>query len=192
MHSIVDAARILRSAEEELRKVLAEAAANGDYEVVIALTSMAQDVSAILRRHGNLNPSPSQSEPAKSTNPPTVVARRDSYPKFFRDGDDILKIGWSKKEKEEYLHKAPRSVLLRTAESIGKLSGKQRLWTPESLMAVINSEGNGIPEYQTYLCLAFLRNAGLVIQHGRQGYSVESRDITADTQSAWKNLDGRR
>ena len=32
--------------------------------------------------------------------------------------------------------------------------------------------GTEIPTYQAYLCLAWLRGAALIEQHGRQGYSV--------------------
>ena len=34
------------------------------------------------------------------------------------------------------------------------------------------ADGTEIPTYQVYLCLAWLRQAKLVEQHGRQGYSL--------------------
>ncbi len=36
------------------------------------------------------------------------------------------------------------------------------------------ADGTEIPTYQVYLCLAWLRQAKLVEQHGRQGYSLPS------------------
>jgi len=45
------------------------------------------------------------------------------------------------------------------------------------------------PGYQFYVCLAWLRSVGLVVQHGRQGYTVpEPSKLKASVGAAWSAL----
>jgi hypothetical protein len=39
------------------------------------------------------------------------------YPSFVREGDNLVKIGWSKTQKAEYEHKSPKRLLAVLCES---------------------------------------------------------------------------
>ena len=48
---------------------------------------------------------------SRSARKPAV--KDDEYPRFQRDGDRLVKVGWSKKDGAEYEHRAPRETVLR-------------------------------------------------------------------------------
>jgi hypothetical protein len=46
------------------------------------------------------------------------------------------------------------------------------------------------PTYQFYVCLAWLRSVGLVVQHGRQGYTVpDPAKLKSAAGAAWTALE---
>ena len=52
--------------------------------------------------------------------------------------------------------------------------------------------GSAFPDYQSYLCLAWLKCGGLVIQHGRQGYSLpKGIELDKSIETHWANLPTR-
>jgi hypothetical protein len=52
--------------------------------------------------------------------------------------------------------------------------------------------GSAFPDYQSYVCLAWLKSAGLVIQHGRQGYSLpKGIQLEKSVETLWANLPAR-
>src|SRR5262249_9137760 len=94
------------------------------------------------------------------------------YPKFVRRGDDLVKIGWSKRDRREYQHRAERAGLMPLCEALLNSSKHRRLFTMDLLERQLGKGDNAVPGYPTYLWLAWLRSAELVKQHGRKGYSV--------------------
>ncbi len=107
-----------------------------------------------------------------STEPMPRRATERAYPKFVRDGDVLVKIGWSKKGRTEYEHRAPRIVIDQIVGAIAKLGANGVRFSVEQLLPLLGaSDGEGTPNYQTYLCIAWLREQALLEQRGRQGYS---------------------
>ncbi len=56
------------------------------------------------------------------------------------------------------------------------------------------AEGEGpISSCQVYLCIAWFRRAGLVVQHGRRGYTlpIAPAKFPAKVKSAWRELGER-
>jgi hypothetical protein len=105
------------------------------------------------------------------------------YPRFVRKGDALIKIGWSKRSKEEYQHKAPRKVVAMLIDRIASAGANGGLVTAQDFVPLVDpADKSPVPDYQTYLCLAWLRENGLLNQHGRQGYTV------ADPQSFERNV----
>lgn len=96
-------------------------------------------------------------------------AKRD-YPRFERDGDKLIKVGWSKKSREEYEHRAPRAAVLAFAEHVGANTVKGKTFVIEELLPVHDAAGEELPGYQVYLALAWLRQVGVVEKKGRDGY----------------------
>ena len=97
--------------------------------------------------------------------------RLGQYPKFVREGDSLVKIGWSKSQGAEYEHKSPKRLL--TVLSAALTAAKGKRITMDKVLPLNDAvDGSTFSDYQSYVCLAWLKSAGVVTQHGRQGYSV--------------------
>ena len=120
------ALKALRDCEAELRKLAAEAAAEGDYDVLARLGSAARAISEIAREwqpdltgaasqetalHA-LQPESGRLSAAEAQSQRSVrIAASRRYPRFVRRGDDLVKIGWSRSDRREYQHRAGHGVL---------------------------------------------------------------------------------
>jgi len=95
------------------------------------------------------------------------------YPKFARWKDHLVKIGWSRRAKKEYQHKAPRRVVDCLISRLVEIAENSCMFTTEDLLPLRDpSDNTEIPTYQVYVCLAWLRHEGLIEQNGRQGYRI--------------------
>jgi len=191
---------ILRRCEGELRQVLQQAAESGEYDRVLEIGRWARNVAGLAaeaedalsetgengRPSGISSPQTDdagisaapakaatkkkQSRRASGTKKNPTRRKAGGYPRFARQGDQLVKIGWSKKQKKEYQHKSPKHV----AELLGKAllndGADSRIVTADDLFPLHESDGSEIPSYQAYLCLAWLKAEGVVQQEGRQGY----------------------
>ncbi|MBA4105680.1 MAG: hypothetical protein C0485_07970 [Pirellula sp.] len=102
----------------------------------------------------------------------------------------MVKIGWSKSTAKEYQHKAPHSILSTVAEAI-KVQRLEDgvLRPPQEFLPLSLPSGEAIPDYQSYLCLAWLRDIGVIERHGRHGYIVPApSDIDSDIADSWDKL----
>ncbi len=110
------------------------------------------------------------------------------YPRFVREGDNLVKIGWSKSQRAEYEHKSPKRLLPVLCESLTSANGK-RIMMDKVLPLKDPATGSVFPDYQSYVCLAWLKLGGLVIQHGRQGYSLpKGIELEKSVETLWANL----
>ena len=191
----------------ELRALLSEAAASGDYEAVTRLTLWAKQLASLptsgipvppivgdvtsnepaakrLTRQGAVQAAGRKREARRSGK----RSARPDYPKFFRQGDNLVKIGWSRRSKKEYQHKAPRRVLLLVAGAIGKVGAQGRVFAAEDFLPLTDpQDGLEIPGYQAYVCLAWLRKAGLVDRRGRKEYAVGNPGaLESSVEAQWQ------
>lgn len=196
MNSIERATQSLRASEASLRELVAEAAKTGDYETVRRLTDCAEALAAMASNLAAPAPATRAGCPEPADCAAALAGRARSrrkateYPKFFRRGDDLLKVGWSKREKKEYQHKAPRKAVSLVAAAIAKAANGKRLVTTDDFMPLADpADRSEVPDYQAYVCLAWLRKEGLVKQQGRQGYKVpEPATLQAVVDSKWALL----
>jgi len=115
-----------------------------------------------------------------------------SYPRFKREGETLVKIGWSKSDRATYEHRSPRDVLARLVAAIKGVAVRDERFTTEDIMPLHDDQDAELPSYQSYLCLAWLVVAGILEKHGRQGYTVRSAsDLDAAVESAWQQLPRR-
>lgn len=119
-----------------------------------------------------------------------LSSRPREYPKFLREGDNLVKIGWSKRDRAPYEHKAPRRVVDLLVEALLRVGKGGRRFTSDVVFPLRDEkEGVEVPSYQSYLALAWLRAEELVVQHGRQGYSLPPLDdLPRATEERWKEL----
>ena len=194
------ALNLVRGLEKSLRKLVADAAAEGDYEAVLLLTSLAKGAAELSadaednpstagdmagRASGRATRQTSAPAPRGGTKQAAVPVRlkgrrkskkkrkrRSEFPKFRRQGSILVKIGYSKRS-GMYTHRAPKEILQVATKAMAQAGDGGKLFTVDDIMAVI--EGNSGPEvlgYQVYLCLAWVKHEGLVEPKGRQGYRV--------------------
>jgi hypothetical protein len=119
-----------------------------------------------------------------------AASRPSEYPKFLRDGENLVKIGWSKKDRSPYEHRAPKRVLDLLVDSLLGAGRDGRRFTTEDILPLHEpEEGAEVPSYQAYLCLAWLRSEKKIEQHGRQGYSLpDPEDLPALVGKCWDGM----
>jgi hypothetical protein len=109
-----------------------------------------------------------------------------AYPRFLRDRNALVKIGWSRKSKTEYEHRAPRAVVDHVVDAVRQLGNDGARFAVDDLLTAIAALNVEIPSYQTYLCIGWMRANSLLEQHGRQGYSlVEPTHLEDQVAAAW-------
>jgi hypothetical protein len=182
MGPVDSAIELLRRTESELRKLLGEAAITGDYGSVVQIAAWARSISELAAGHSSAARVTSSMTDATrlkvsrvSTSKKPDSRRKaggEDYPRFFRQGDRLVRVSWSKRERKEYEHKAPLSVLKLLADRIAAKGVDGRVFATDELTPVADNDGVEVPTYQMYAGLALLKQVGLVDQHGRQGYSV--------------------
>src|SRR5436190_673380 len=95
--------------ESEGRRMLASAASAGQFDELSALTPVVKDISDLAARwkyepDSTPNAEPSENMPAlklpnQSVNGgPTAPRKKTEYPRFLRERDDLVKLGWSPRE----------------------------------------------------------------------------------------------
>jgi hypothetical protein len=183
---------ILSEAENQLRRVIGEAAARGDYSGVDVARHIAVEVQEIRERLNIVVPAASSTtkmDRASTKNESEDKGRRSKgvgYPKFMVEKDTLTKVGWSKKEKKEYTHRVSRAVFEQTLQTMMSLSnGKAGPFTADQIIEKMNKSGvDFTPSYQVYIVIAFLRKAHCIRQEGRDGYSILP-ELATKGNKAW-------
>jgi hypothetical protein len=192
-------------AETQIRNILQRLAGEGDYDSLQLLADWARQLRQMSQQAGSaaLNGRPAAAIPLSTAvqtearpKPPSGHRRGRSktpdmaYPKFLRDREELVKIGWSRKQKREYRHKAPKAAVLLVAQALEqKRVGGERFAFEEVLPIRDSHTGADVPSYQAYTALAWLRKEGLIVQHGRQGYSlVPNIGLMDAIEERWKLL----
>ncbi len=196
MNTLQRSKDVLFTAEQTLAALASEAAKSSEYDSANLLIELARELNVLAKRverglqGGSLFASSNPIIDGFSAK--TRKAKKKSYPMFFRQGDDLVKIGWSPSEKSEYEHKSPKKVLLLLAAAISKAGTNGKRFAMDRILPLQDTEGTPIPDYQVYLSLAWFRELGFVVQHGRQGYSLASKaPIEPLLETHWASLPGR-
>lgn len=184
----------LRRCEVEVQELLARAAGSGLYDEINRMTEIARsldDMATAAQSAQRLEPGSDRSFLSVASKPVGTATRRGprakEYPKFFRDGEHLVKIGWSKKNREEYVHRAKFEQVSSIVEYL-VVADNGRPMPVDNILAVRESDGAEIPGYQIYLVLAWLRKEGVIDRVGRNGYVVKDfsnlKEIVSNLRSA--------
>lgn len=185
----------IEKTESEFRELIAEAAKAGEYGDVETLTNWVLRLREISSSNDSKNSKTNSvdSPPKRKRRSPTTRGKRGklaAYPKFANDGDNLIKIAWSKAKKNEYRHKSPKEVLSILSKALQEKTNSESVVSMDKVLPLHSPDGSEIPDYQAYLCLAWLKSIGAITQHGREGYSrgegVNSIDEVSN--SAWSKL----
>jgi hypothetical protein len=207
-----EAIHSLEQYERSLRKLMSDASADGDYASVLRIADLAKAINGLAAEarstSGGVSPLPAadatsidsaghaKSNGASSGAGLMLAARRtapsvEAYPKFFRRGDELVKVGWSKKERKEYNHRASRRAVDATAAAIKQVGAKGKLFNGEAILPLKDAtDGSAVPGYQAYVALAWLTRLGVVEQHGvRGGYTLATgKQDESAIAAAWPEL----
>ncbi len=171
--------QILNEAQAQLRSLLQEALANNRYTDVAEIARVADRLAQLGAESGLAPPTDESAHPARvsrpSAAPPTRHTRPSrTFPRFEREGDKLVKIAWSKKDRAEYEHKAPRNVVDLLIEAIRNRKGEgAKFEAPDVLPLKDSKTRREVPSYQSYLALAWLRHEGVIAKYGREGYLLK-------------------
>ena len=199
---------VIEKAEREIHQILEQAVHAREYESVPRLASFAERLQAL--RGGDAEPSHLRlaqddlgalagastretTQPAGSAPLPGHAASgAEAFPIFRVEGDDLVKVGWSKSKSTTYEHRAPKRVVMGVLQrALSLTSSPARPFTAEALSDVgTHDDALKIAGYQLYLCLAWMRRTGIIRRHGRKGYSVTDPDSAlAEVKRAWEDID---
>ena len=193
---------ILREAESSLQMLVGEAASSGDYQAVRQVNDVAEHLAELRssvggssgQRSAQLSATSADQErevvlPAKTTRKKKLT-RSSSYPRFSRDGDQLVKTSWSKKKREAYQHRASRAVLFAMASALESEGARRRPVVMDRLLPLVLEDKGEVPSYQAYAALAYLKDQSIVEALGRQGYrmTIGVKPAEAEVQRAWEAL----
>jgi len=192
---------VISGAERALAALAAEALSAKEYRAAATLVDLVQEMNGLLEKSRELleapengaEPGPPRDLPLNAKGHLSARAKKKLYPRFVREGDNLVKIGWSKAEKSEYEHKSPKRVLSVLLPALGSVGGNGKRFTMDRLLPLVDkNDGAELPDYQAYLCLAWVRTVGLVKQHGRQGYSLgKNGNLVQAAEALWQQLPSR-
>lgn len=196
-HALV-ATEKLQETETALRDILARAAAAGDYASVVQIASWAQTLRELLSKNlsandkradvVSMNGGVSAFAQFKARRSPSKKQTTD-YPRFFRRGEELIRVAWSRRARSEYQHKTSEAVFKTVAETLAKIGKGRRVFSTDEFLPLRDAQGSEVPAYQAYVCIALLKMTGLIEQHGRQGYSISTPEEFADAVDAiWRKL----
>lgn len=198
MDHIARASETLQRAETELREIVAKAAASGEYNSVVQIASWAKSVHDLLSQKPRKNVenaaftngnSTVMAQAQKGRTLPKKKRGADDYPRFFRKGDELVRIAWSRRARSEYQHKTTHVVLKTVTDTLSRLGKNGRIFSTDEVLPLRDGQGMEIPAYQAYVVLALLKFSGLIEPQGRQGYSIASTDdLGQAVEALWCKL----
>lgn len=200
METLEQAITLLSDMEAKLRALLSTAASAGDYTNVVQMASWARTISELIKETAieakkptnHTNSAQPNGKAAKRAGPRGRSSHhhvQTSYPQFFRQGDQLVRIAWSKREKKEYRHKAPLFVLRALAKAMADKGVDGRVFSTDQLLPIPETDNGEVPNYQAYVGISMFKQTGLIDQHGRQGYSIPRLSEFKDAVEAiWKKL----
>lgn len=123
---------------------------------------------------------------------PQTLAKSSKYPLFFRDDSRLIKVGCSKKNKDEYVHRVPKDAALAFAEHLDKCVDADSIFEIENLFPISTPSGEQVPSYQIYVVIAWLRDANVIEKKGRDGYVIlEKSKLIGGFNELWEALQTR-
>jgi hypothetical protein len=202
MSTIQRAYRVVGEAEGQIQRLIGKAAEEADYDVLARLAELARGlremrpedipipvVPATASASAERTKRQSSEVGTQRKVHPEKTRVRAKYPRFSRDGENLVKVGWSKANQSEYQHRAPWAVL---ANLVSRLEARPRmknsLFTMDEILPLEIGEGTVAPDYQPYLCLAWLRSTGVVTKRGREGYRVLADLSMSTVNTLWEGL----
>jgi hypothetical protein len=187
------AAEAIMVAEKAIASLVADAGQDRQWDEAALYIDLGRRLNALVESLSDRPPAAAAMTAAASV--ATVKpAKKAAYPQFYREGDSLVKVAWSKSQRGEYEHKSPYKVVPALVDALLKAGAKGQRFTMDKLLPLRDSDAphSPWPDYQPYLCLAWLRHEGLVKQHGRSGYSIpKTMNLAQAAMERWNQMTAR-
>ncbi len=207
MDTVGQAKAIIQRAEAELRSLMESGVREQRYAEVGEIAGLAAGLAELLRSRGagalialgqqvvegRDSPRAPLPRPAAVKAGKGKKGDKSTYPRFEREGDKLVKIGWSKSNKSPYEHRASKDAVLTFVRHLQNVVTEGRLFVIEDLLPVLDpSAGAELPAYQVYLTLAWLRSVGAIEKKGRDGYVMRRGALAnGSLERMWSGLPDR-
>ena len=191
---------VLENAEQSLRKLISQAALEQQYDEVAWILELAKQVWLVRERNAvessqdllPANGSEADNKntsriPIKHTKHLVETKKNGTYPRFSAQEDRLIKTGWSKKNKAEYEHRAPRGTIEKIFDAISQV-GNNGSFDIEAISPLVEQGDDLVPIYQIYMAIGWLRDNGFLVKCGRNEYGVSDATNHVDFKSLWKKL----
>ncbi len=196
----------LKKAEAELKELAKQAINQGAYAEVKAITDMANSLSDLRASISSGTSSP------VSRLDETSIATTDGkkqrgmqtgmhalqivhpvvstdYPRFERQDNKLVKLGWSSKDSRIYEQRTPYDAVEEICRRFLEKSGPKKLLRLEKILPLKFDNGDEIPSYQVYLVLKWLQSLSVVERQGKDGYAVAKDGL--DLKALWRDTPSR-
>jgi len=174
----------------EIRRDLRPAAASLSPVLEASGSSLRRGTKA---RKGRAAPPPSEASEdgplRQGRSPCRPVAEEPAYPRFEREVDRLVKVGWSKRDGRVYEHKAPKAAVFLFVRKVQEAVLPGAVFSMERLLPVVDEQGDPQPSYQAYLALAWLRSVRTVERRTKDGYMYAAGALDApNVERLWAAL----
>ena len=181
--TVQQAMLVLRNAEQSLRGLIERAAAEQRYRDVAEIAKLADGITRLLSGQVALR-APQPRPQSRHVGSRRVAAQKKTFPRFLRDREKLVKVGWSKKSASEYQHRVPWEVVQAVLDVVKTKVGDGELFAATDVVPQLAE--SGVPDYQVYVVLKWLHTEGVVSKHGRDRYAIEPSK--GDLRDLWRAL----
>lgn len=188
----------LKVAEERLQIVIAETARSGAYAVSKAASGIAEEVRRLRDELPPNDDSTTQIDQGAAQSETVCrhtgvrasthrqVRTKKNYPRFEQKGDFLYRVGWSKKDKAEYAHKASKETYRCVVAAMARVaSSTSEPISADTIAESIKPEEDHLSSYQVYVVIGFLKAQNVIEQKGRAGYRIPA-DVQKQANMLWQ------
>jgi hypothetical protein len=186
-------AKILQDAEASVRTLIGKAAETRKYDDIVVLVHLARQLQELSTRSSATPksiPSASISIGPEANSPPSTKrtqklrgaagsSQAKRYPVFSTTDERLIKLGWSKKNRTEYEHRAPKASVAIVHEAIRSIGATGKPFEVEALSPLVTADNQEIPGYQIYMAIGWLRDLGAIQKGGRNRYRLTNSGFDA-------------
>ncbi len=187
-----EAYRILVEARKALQALISANLEKHEHAEVAAMDRIAAKISsaiAILTQGliegpgGDDGEGTGQDESHSDGRGPSTVL--PTYPRFERNGQKLVKVGWGRKTGEEYFHRTPWNtvrLVVQTVTEHGQYGNRFRVDDIHRGVAAV-------PKYQVSACVLWLKSIGAITGNGHSGYRTNLAELSEKAVlTHWQSL----
>ena len=206
MDNLEKAKALLQEVERQLRDLIADAAANSQYDDLPALAQIAGVISKLSGPENQplvghtLKPEQLAREEVEATKKFNIADGRklsaksseNEFPRFEVDGNRLVKLGWSSRDKCIYEHRVEREIVRAICDCLIQKAGAKKPFKMEKLFPMHSADGVEIPSYKAYLVLKWLQHFNVIERKGKDGYIFLDKKFYFDVvDDLWKKTTQR-